>query len=139
MSDFVVGANEVDYHTTGVNWGRDLPEPVVADIRNVKPGDPSPDGKGTIEICRGIEVGHVFQLGTKYSEAMGATFLDETGKPRPMEMGCYGIGVTRILGAAIEQNFDEQRHHLAANRSRRSRSCCARWVRAQRKRAGRNR
>jgi prolyl-tRNA synthetase len=108
MSDFVVGANEVDYHTTGVNWGRDLPEPVVADIRNVRPGDPSPDGRGTIEICRGIEVGHVFQLGTKYSEAMGASFLDETGKPQPMIMGCYGIGITRILGAAIEQNFDER-------------------------------
>ncbi|MBU6489526.1 MAG: proline--tRNA ligase, partial [Burkholderiales bacterium] len=87
MSDFVVGSNEVDYHTTGVNWGRDLPEPVVADIRNVRPGDPSPDSKGTIEICRGIEVGHVFQLGTKYSDAMGATFLDETGKPQPMVMG----------------------------------------------------
>ena len=108
MSDFVVGSNEIDYHTTGVNWGRDLPEPVVADIRNVRPGDPSPDGRGTIEICRGIEVGHVFQLGTKYSEAMGATFLDETGKPQPMIMGCYGIGITRILGAAIEQNFDER-------------------------------
>ncbi len=108
MSDFVVGSNELDYHTTGVNWGRDLPEPIVADIRNVRPGDPSPDGKGTIEICRGIEVGHVFQLGTKYSEAMGATFLDETGKPQPMVMGCYGIGITRILGAAIEQNFDER-------------------------------
>jgi prolyl-tRNA synthetase len=108
MSDFVVGSNEVDYHTTGVNWGRDLPEPEVADIRNVRPGDPSPDGKGSLEICRGIEVGHVFQLGTKYSEAMGATFLDETGKPQPMIMGCYGIGITRILGAAIEQNFDER-------------------------------
>src|ERR1700722_1652521 len=106
MSDFVVGANEVDYHITGVNWGRDLPEPVVADIRNVQKGDPSPDGKGVIDICRGIEVGHVFQLGKKYSEAMNATFLDETGKPQRMEMGCYGIGVTRILGAAIEQNFD---------------------------------
>ncbi len=108
MSDFVVGSNEVDYHTTGVNWGRDLPEPEVADIRNVRPGDPSPDGKGPLEICRGIEVGHVFQLGAKYSEAMGATFLDETGKPQPMIMGCYGIGITRILGAAIEQNFDER-------------------------------
>ncbi|MGN6231769.1 MAG: proline--tRNA ligase [Trinickia sp.] len=108
MSDFVVGSNEVDFHTTGVNWGRDLPEPVVADIRNVRPGDPSPDGKGVIEICRGIEVGHVFQLGTKYSEAMGATFLDENGKPQPMIMGCYGIGITRILGAAIEQNFDDR-------------------------------
>jgi prolyl-tRNA synthetase len=108
MSDFVVGANEVDYHITGVNWGRDLPEPVVADIRNVKKGDPSPDGKGELDICRGIEVGHVFQLGTNYSKAMNATYLDETGKPQPMVMGCYGIGVTRILGAAIEQNFDER-------------------------------
>lgn len=108
MSDFVVGTNEVDFHTTGVNWGRDLPEPEVADIRNVVAGDPSPDGKGTLEICRGIEVGHVFQLGTKYSEAMGATILDENGKPAPMQMGCYGIGVTRVLGAAIEQNFDER-------------------------------
>jgi prolyl-tRNA synthetase len=108
MSDFVVGANEVDYHITGVNWGRDLPEPVVADIRNVVPGDPSPDGKGVLEICRGIEVGQVFQLGTKYSEAMGATFLDENGKPAPMQMGCYGVGITRVLGAAIEQNFDDR-------------------------------
>lgn len=108
MSDFVVGANEVDYHIAGVNWGRDLPEPDVADVRNVKKGDPSPDGKGEIDICRGIEVGHVFQLGTKYSEAMGATFLDESGKPQPMLMGCYGVGVTRILGAAIEQNFDDR-------------------------------
>jgi prolyl-tRNA synthetase len=108
MSDFVVGSNEVDFHTTGVNWGRDLPEPEVADIRNVVAGDPSPDGKGSLEICRGIEVGHVFQLGTKYSEAMNATFLDENGKPAPMQMGCYGIGVTRVVGAAIEQNFDER-------------------------------
>lgn len=108
MSDFVVGANDAGYHLSGVNWGRDLPEPVVADIRNVKQGDPSPDGKGTLDICRGIEVGHVFQLGTRYSQAMGATFLDETGKPQPMVMGCYGIGITRILGAAIEQNFDER-------------------------------
>ena len=108
MSDFVVGANEVDYHIAGVNWGRDLPEPDVADVRNVQKGDPSPDGKGVIDICRGIEVGHVFQLGTKYSEAMGATFLDESGKPQPMLMGCYGVGVTRILGAAIEQNFDDR-------------------------------
>ncbi|RQS87109.1 proline--tRNA ligase [Burkholderia seminalis] len=108
MSDFVVGANEVDYHIAGVNWGRDLPEPDVADVRNVKKGDASPDGKGVIDICRGIEVGHVFQLGTKYSEAMGATFLDESGKPQPMLMGCYGVGVTRILGAAIEQNFDDK-------------------------------
>jgi prolyl-tRNA synthetase len=107
MSDFICGANEVDFHLTGVNWGRDLPEPdVVADIRNVVAGDPSPDGKGLLAIQRGIEVGHVFYLGTKYSAAMNATFLDENGKPRLLEMGCYGIGVTRILGAAIEQNHD---------------------------------
>ena len=109
MSDFVCGANEADHHYTGVNWGRDLPEPdLVADIRNVVEGDPSPDGKGTLSIQRGIEVGHVFYLGTKYSEAMSATYLDETGKPRLMEMGCYGIGVTRLLGAVIEQNHDER-------------------------------
>jgi prolyl-tRNA synthetase len=109
MSDFVCGANEADFHFTGVNWGRDLPEPdVVADIRNVVAGDPSPDGKGTLAIQRGIEVGHVFYLGTKYSAAMNATYLDESGKPQLMEMGCYGIGVTRILGAAIEQNHDER-------------------------------
>ncbi|HWV03741.1 MULTISPECIES: proline--tRNA ligase [unclassified Ralstonia] len=106
MSDFVVGANEEDYHFTGVNWGRDLPEPEVYDLRNVVAGDPSPDGKGTLAICRGIEVGHVFMLGTRYSEAMNATFLDENGKTQPMVMGCYGIGITRILGAAIEQNYD---------------------------------
>ncbi|AJW44361.1 MULTISPECIES: proline--tRNA ligase [Ralstonia] len=106
MSDFVVGANEEDYHYTGANWGRDLPEPEVYDLRNVVEGDPSPDGKGTLSICRGIEVGHVFMLGTKYSEAMNATFLDENGKTQPMVMGCYGIGITRILGAAIEQNYD---------------------------------
>jgi prolyl-tRNA synthetase len=107
MSDFVCGANEADFHLTGVNWGRDLPEPdVVADIRNVVAGDPSPDGRGLLAIQRGIEVGHVFYLGTKYSAAMNATFLDENGKPRMLEMGCYGIGVTRILGAAIEQNHD---------------------------------
>lgn len=108
MSDFVCGANYRDYHYTGVNWGRDLPEPVVADLRNVVAGDASPDGKGTLEICRGIEVGHVFMLGTRYSESMNATFLDENGKTQPMQMGCYGIGVTRILGAAIEQNFDDR-------------------------------
>ena len=109
MADFVCGANEVDFHYTGVNWGRDLPEPdVVADIRNVVEGDPSPDGKGVLAIQRGIEVGHVFYLGTKYSKAMNATFLDETGKPQFFEMGCYGIGVTRILGAAIEQGHDER-------------------------------
>ena len=109
MSDIVCGANEADYHYVGVNWGRDLPEPdVVADVRNVVAGDPAPDGNGTVDICRGIEVGHVFQLGTKYSEAMNATFLDENGKPQPLVMGCYGIGVTRILGAAIEQNYDDK-------------------------------
>jgi len=107
MADFVCGANEVDFHFTGANWGRDLPEPdVVADIRNVVAGDPSPDGKGVLAVQRGIEVGHVFYLGTKYSAAMNATFLDENGKPKLMEMGCYGIGVTRILGAAIEQSHD---------------------------------
>jgi prolyl-tRNA synthetase len=107
MSDFVCGANDEDFHFTGVNWGRDLPEPdVVADIRNIVAGDPSPDGQGVLAIQRGIEVGHVFYLGTKYSKAMNATFLDETGKPALFEMGCYGIGVTRILGAAIEQNHD---------------------------------
>ncbi|ESH97456.1 prolyl-tRNA synthetase, partial [Cupriavidus sp. HPC(L)] len=108
MSDFVCGANERDYHLTGVNWGRDLPEPVVADLRNVVEGDASPDGKGRLAICRGIEVGHVFMLGTRYSAAMNATFLDENGKTQPMQMGCYGIGVTRIVGAAIEQNYDER-------------------------------
>ena len=109
MSDFVCGANAEGHHFTGVNWGRDLPEPdQVADIRNVLAGDASPDGAGVLAIQRGIEVGHVFYLGTKYSQAMKASFLDETGKPRLMEMGCYGIGVTRILGAAIEQNHDER-------------------------------
>jgi prolyl-tRNA synthetase len=109
MADFVCGANEAHFHYTGVNWGRDLPEPdVVADIRNVLEGDPSPDGQGVLAIQRGIEVGHVFYLGTKYSKAMNATFLDETGKPQFFEMGCYGIGVTRILGAAIEQGHDER-------------------------------
>ena len=107
MSDFTCGANQADAHYTGVNWGRDLPEPdVVADIRNVVAGDPSPDGNGALAIQRGIEVGHVFYLGTKYSVPMNANFLDASGKPRPFEMGCYGIGVTRILGAAIEQNHD---------------------------------
>ena len=108
MGDFVCGANDADYHFVGVNWGRDLPEPEVADIRNVVEGDLSPDGKGVLAICRGIEVGHVFYLGTKYSEALQAKFLDENGKPAVIEMGCYGIGVTRILGAAIEQNFDDR-------------------------------
>ncbi|MBI4189589.1 MAG: proline--tRNA ligase [Betaproteobacteria bacterium] len=109
MADFVCGANADGYHLTGVNWGRDLPEPLlVADLRNVVAGDPSPDGKGALEICRGVEVGHVFQLGTKYSEAMKATVLDEAGQTRLLEMGCYGIGVSRIVAAAIEQNFDER-------------------------------
>ncbi len=108
MADFVCGANEVDAHLSGVNWGRDLPEPVVADLRNVVEGDASPDGKGVLAIERGIEVGHVFQLGTAYSQAMEATYLDENGKPAPLQMGCYGIGVTRILGAAIEQNYDDK-------------------------------
>ncbi len=107
MADFICGANDADFHFTGVNWGRDLPEPdLVADLRNVIEGDPSPDGRGVLAIQRGIEVGHVFYLGTKYSKAMNATFLDEDGKPKHFEMGCYGIGVTRILGAAIEQNHD---------------------------------
>ncbi len=108
MSDFVCGANEEGFHYTGANWGRDLPEPLVADIRNVVAGDPSPDGKGVLEIQRGIEVGHVFQLGTRYSQDMKATYLDEKGQPQLMQMGCYGIGITRILGAAIEQNFDDK-------------------------------
>jgi prolyl-tRNA synthetase len=108
MNDFVCGANETGYHLTGVNFGRDLPEPAVADIRDVVAGDPSPDGKGTLSICRGIEVGHIFQLGIKYAGAMNATFLDETGQSRIMEMGCYGIGVSRIVGAAIEQGHDER-------------------------------
>ena len=109
MSDWVCGANEVDFHLTGVNWDRDLPEPaMVADLRNVVAGDPSPDGQGPLSIERGIEVGHVFYLGTKYSQAMNATFLGENGKPQFMEMGCYGIGITRLPAAAIEQNHDER-------------------------------
>ena len=107
MADFIVGANRNGYHLQGVNWGRDLPEPdLVADIRNVVEGDPSPDGKGVLSIARGIEVGHVFQLGRKYAEAMNATVLDANGKAQIMSMGCYGIGVSRIVAAAIEQNFD---------------------------------
>ena len=107
MADMTCGANEAEYHLTGVNWGRDLPEPdLVADIRNVVAGDLSPDGKGVLAIERGIEVGHVFYLGNKYSRAMNATFLAEDGKPRHFEMGCYGIGVTRLPAAAIEQNHD---------------------------------
>lgn len=109
MADWVCGANEADFHMTGVNWGRDLPEPdLIADLRNVVAGDPSPDGKGALVIERGIEVGHVFYLGTKYSQAMNATFLDENGKPQFLEMGCYGIGITRLPAAAIEQNHDER-------------------------------
>ncbi|HEX7558785.1 MAG TPA: proline--tRNA ligase, partial [Usitatibacter sp.] len=109
MSDFVVGANEEGYHLTGVNWGRDLAEPrVVADIRNVVAGDPSPDGKGTLELARGIEVGHVFQLRTAYTQKMGVNYIDEKGETKPMEMGCYGIGITRIVAAAIEQNHDDK-------------------------------
>jgi prolyl-tRNA synthetase len=109
MADFVCGANEEGYHLRGVNFGRDSPEPaLVADIRKVVPGDPSPDGKGALEIVRGIEVGHIFQLRTRYSRSMKATFLDEEGKTCFFEMGCYGIGVTRIVGAAIEQNHDDR-------------------------------
>ncbi len=109
MADWVCGANEADYHLTGVNFGRDLPEPeLVADLRNVVAGDKSPDGKGELLIERGIEIGHVFYLGTKYSKAMKATFLAENGKPAEFEMGCYGIGVTRLPAAAIEQNHDER-------------------------------
>ncbi|MBU3697630.1 proline--tRNA ligase [Dechloromonas sp.] len=108
MSDFVCGANEAGFHLTGVNFGRDLPEPEVFDIRNVVAGDPSPDGKGTLDICRGIEVGHIFQLRSKYAKALNCSFLDENGKSQIMEMGCYGIGVSRIVGAAIEQGNDER-------------------------------
>lgn len=106
VADFVCGANEKDYHLTGVNWGRDLPEPQVADLRNVVEGDPGPGGRGRLSIARGIEVGHVFQLGRKYSHALKATVLDEQGQPVEMYMGCYGIGVTRVVAAAIEQNND---------------------------------
>ena len=108
MTDFICGANEEGFHITGVNWARDLPEPKVADLRNVVEGDASPDGKGVLKLQRGIEVGHVFYLGTKYSQALNATYLDENGKPQVLEMGCYGIGVSRLLGAAIEQGHDEQ-------------------------------
>ena len=108
VADFACGANKDGYHLTGVNWERDLETGEVADLRNVVVGDPSPCGEGTIEIKRGIEVGHIFQLGTQYSEAMGATILDENGKSKPMIMGCYGIGVTRVVASAIEQNFDDK-------------------------------
>ncbi|MGH8244694.1 MAG: proline--tRNA ligase, partial [Steroidobacteraceae bacterium] len=108
LADFVCGANKRDAHLAGVNWGRDLPEPAVADLRNVVDGDPSPRGGGRLSIARGIEVGHIFQLGTKYSAAMGAKVQDAEGRDLPMHMGCYGIGVTRIVAAAIEQNHDER-------------------------------
>ncbi len=108
MSDFGAGANIDDQHYFGINWGRDAAEPETADLRNVIEGDASPDGRGTLEIKRGIEVGHIFQLGTKYSEVMGANVLDEQGKARTLEMGCYGIGITRIVAAAIEQNHDDR-------------------------------
>lgn len=108
MADMIIGANEDDYHYVGANFGRDCPEPEVADLRSVVAGDPSPCGNGVLELCRGIEVGHVFQLRTKYSEAMQATFLNAEGKQQVMEMGCYGIGVSRIVAAAIEQSFDER-------------------------------
>ena len=107
-ADFVCGANAADAHLVGVNWGRDLPEATAADLRNVQQGDPSPDGQGRLSIARGIEVGHVFQLGRKYSESMGAMVLDADGREQAMVMGCYGIGVTRLVAAAIEQNFDER-------------------------------
>ncbi len=108
LADFVCGANSRDAHLVGVNWGRDLPEPEIADLRNVVEGDPSPSGHGKLSIARGIEVGHVFKLGQKYSEALGATVLDTHGQSVPMLMGCYGIGVTRVVAAAIEQNHDER-------------------------------
>jgi len=107
LADFVIGANDNGFHSRGVNWGRDLPEPdLVADVRNVIEGEAAPNGMGTWSIARGIEVGHVFQLGQKYAQSMGATVLDENGKARTMFMGCYGIGVSRIVAAAIEQNHD---------------------------------
>jgi len=108
MSDFVCGANEEGFHLTGVNFDRDVPQPQIADIRNVVAGDPSPDGKGTLEIARGIEVGHIFQLGSKYSEAMNCSVMGENGKPVTLTMGCYGIGVSRVVAAAIEQNYDDR-------------------------------
>ncbi|MEO1576378.1 MAG: proline--tRNA ligase, partial [Pseudomonadota bacterium] len=108
VADFVCGANRDEAHHTGVNWGRDLPEPRTADLRNVVEGDPSPDGSGTLSLARGIEVGHIFQLGTKYASAMDATVLDQNGRKVAMTMGCYGIGVSRIVAAAIEQHHDDQ-------------------------------
>ena len=137
MADFVCGANEPDYHLRGVNFGRDCREPdLVADIRNVVTGDPSPDGKGTLDILRGIEVGHVFALGHLYSKALGATYLDADGQAKVMEMGCYGIGCTRVVAAAIEQNHDEKGiiwpHAAGAVR----RGHRARRLRPQRRRQG---
>jgi prolyl-tRNA synthetase len=108
MSSFVCGANEDDYHLRGATWKRDVPHCEFADIREIVAGDPSPCGQGTLDIRRGIEVGHIFQLGTKYSEAMSATVLDDQGRQQPMVMGCYGIGITRIVAAAIEQNHDDK-------------------------------
>jgi len=108
MSDFGAGANEENKHFFNINWERDVAEPIVADLRNIEPGDASPDGKGELQIMRGIEVGHIFQLGDKYSQAMNATVLDENGKACTMSMGCYGIGVTRVAAAAIEQNHDDK-------------------------------
>ncbi|HHJ19005.1 MAG TPA: proline--tRNA ligase [Gammaproteobacteria bacterium] len=108
LADFVCGANEDGFHLTGVNWERDLPLPQAADLRNVQDGDPSPDGKGHLSIARGIEVGHIFQLGTRYTEAMGITVMDEQGKPATLTMGCYGIGVSRVVAAAIEQHHDDK-------------------------------
>ncbi|WP_168417866.1 MULTISPECIES: proline--tRNA ligase [Acinetobacter] len=108
LSDFIAGANQIDQHATGVNWERDAQYTEVYDLRNVVEGDPSPDGKGTLQIKRGIEVGHIFQLGTKYSEALGCKVLGEDGKPFTVTMGCYGIGVTRVVASAIEQNFDDK-------------------------------
>ena len=107
LSDFISGGNEDGTHYTGTNWKRDVPDYEVADLRNVEAGDPSPDGKGTIILKRGIEVGHIFQLGRKYSEAMNCTVLNDEGKNVILEMGCYGIGVTRVVAAAIEQHHDE--------------------------------
>ena len=108
LADFVCGANVDGQHFSGVNWGRDCPEPLIADIRNLEAGDPSPDGQGQVRIARGIEVGHIFQLGDKYSSALQASVLDENGKETVMTMGCYGIGVSRVVAAAIEQNHDDQ-------------------------------
>ncbi|MBV9697178.1 MAG: proline--tRNA ligase, partial [Gammaproteobacteria bacterium] len=108
LADFVCGANEKDQHLVGVNWERDVPAPQAADLRNVVPGDPSPSGRGHLQLARGIEVGHIFQLGRKYSEPLGAVVLDESGTEVPLLMGCYGIGVTRVVAAAIEQNHDDR-------------------------------